>query len=145
MTKTRSIPYWTTTIVFSTVTDLVLIYQSVTDESPRTNKERRLTCHSPNEWLTELLYNSGRTEQRPDLEYFVCYLFNPLLRNVCQSRDNALISTSVFVVLDTRLLACRCRAVDFSVTALVNYSVRSQIVERGRWLVTQTEMRPSYE
>jgi hypothetical protein len=32
------------------------------------------------------------------LEQFVCYyLFHPLLRNVCQSRGNALISTSVFV------------------------------------------------
>jgi hypothetical protein len=33
MTKTRSIPYWTTSIFSSTVTDLVLIYESVTSSA----------------------------------------------------------------------------------------------------------------
>jgi hypothetical protein len=35
-TKTRSIPDWTRTVFSSTVTDLVLIYESVTYESLRT-------------------------------------------------------------------------------------------------------------
>jgi hypothetical protein len=33
MTKTRSIPYWTTSVFSSTVTDSVLIYESVTSSS----------------------------------------------------------------------------------------------------------------
>jgi hypothetical protein len=36
--KTRSIPYWITSVFSSTVTDLVLIYESVTYESLRTNE-----------------------------------------------------------------------------------------------------------
>jgi hypothetical protein len=39
--KTRSIPYWTTSA--SAVTDLLLIYVSVTYESVRTNDQRRMT------------------------------------------------------------------------------------------------------
>jgi hypothetical protein len=38
MTKTRSIPYWTMSVFSSTVTDLVLIYESLTYESLRANK-----------------------------------------------------------------------------------------------------------
>jgi hypothetical protein len=38
LSKIRSIPCWTTSVFSSTVTDLVLIYESVTYESRRTNK-----------------------------------------------------------------------------------------------------------
>jgi hypothetical protein len=35
------------------------------------------------------------------LEQFLCsYLFHPLLRNVCQSQDNAVISTIVFIATE---------------------------------------------
>jgi hypothetical protein len=47
--KTCSIPYWTTRVFSSAVTDLVLIYESVTYKSLRTNDERRITC----EWTLE--------------------------------------------------------------------------------------------
>jgi hypothetical protein len=50
MTKTRSIRYWTTSVFSSTVTDLVLIYDSL-----RTNGERRVK--------TDLRLNS------PELSY----------------------------------------------------------------------------
>jgi hypothetical protein len=40
--RTRSVPYWTTSVFTSTVTDLVLIYESVTLASD----VRWLTLHS---------------------------------------------------------------------------------------------------
>jgi hypothetical protein len=45
LSATRSIPYWTTSVFSSTVTDLVLIYESVTYESLRTNEEWRMKTH----------------------------------------------------------------------------------------------------
>jgi hypothetical protein len=45
MTKTRSIPCWTTSAFSSTVTDLVLIYELVTHEAQRTSEEWRLPCN----------------------------------------------------------------------------------------------------
>jgi hypothetical protein len=45
-------------------------------------------------------------------------LFYLLLRNVCQSHGNTLISTSVFVAADERFLASRCLTTDYSVTIL---------------------------
>jgi hypothetical protein len=42
--------------------------------------------------------NRGDPKRGHQLEQFVFYyLFHPLLRNMCQSRGNGLISTSVFV------------------------------------------------
>jgi hypothetical protein len=48
--KTRSIPYWTTSVFSSTVTDLVLIYESV---APSVSVVRWLALHSwtPNFWI----------------------------------------------------------------------------------------------
>jgi hypothetical protein len=60
LSKTRSIPHWTTSVFSSTVTDLVLIYESVTSSAsvvrwsvllswtlyPLTNDECRTTAHS---------------------------------------------------------------------------------------------------
>jgi hypothetical protein len=43
VTKTCSVPYWTTSVFSSTVTDLVLIYVSVTYSAPIV---RWLTLHS---------------------------------------------------------------------------------------------------
>jgi hypothetical protein len=71
--KNRSIPHWTRGVFSSTVTDLVLIYESVTSSA---SVVRWLTLHSwtltfwillrltnPNhEWSP--FYNSGRTEER---------------------------------------------------------------------------------
>jgi hypothetical protein len=78
--KTLSIPYWTTSVFSSTVTDLVLIYESVTSSA---SVVRWLTLHSwtlssttelPSEfsydWITAesitcpppLCITSGRTE-----------------------------------------------------------------------------------
>jgi hypothetical protein len=96
--KTRSIPYRTTSVFSSTVTDLVLIYESVTSSA---SVVRCLTLHSwtlnlltADEWLwncllnsltTEwiiqwihewtLFYNSGRTEERPPPRTFLLLLF----------------------------------------------------------------------
>jgi hypothetical protein len=102
------------------VTDLVLIYESVTSSA---STVRWLTLHSwtlnpdwiTSEWwvawttnvlritsnkLTHELYFITRSEPKRDhhLEQFVCYyLFHPLLWNVCQSRDKALIPTRVII------------------------------------------------
>jgi hypothetical protein len=43
MTKTRSIPYWTTSIFSTTMTDLAPIYESVTSSA---SGVRWLTLHS---------------------------------------------------------------------------------------------------
>jgi hypothetical protein len=43
MSKTRSIPYWTTSVFSSAVTDLVLIYESVTSSA---SDVAWLTLHS---------------------------------------------------------------------------------------------------
>jgi hypothetical protein len=43
MSKTRSIPYWTTSVFSSTVTDFVLIYESVTSSA---SAVRWLALHS---------------------------------------------------------------------------------------------------
>jgi hypothetical protein len=74
--KTRSVPYWTTSVFSSTVTDLGLIYESVTSSA---SVPRWLTLHSwtlnlwtrssltnESEWIHELtlFYNSGRTDER---------------------------------------------------------------------------------
>jgi hypothetical protein len=70
--KTHSIPYWTTSVFSFTVTNLILIYESVTSSA---SVVRWLTLHSwtlncSYEWLkwlheSTLFYNSGRTEDRP--------------------------------------------------------------------------------
>jgi hypothetical protein len=44
LSKTRRIPYWTTSVFSSTVTDLGPIYESVTSELRTTNAEWRLIC-----------------------------------------------------------------------------------------------------
>jgi hypothetical protein len=50
--KTHSIPYWTTSVLSSTVTDLVLIYESVTSLA---SGVRWLTLHS---WTLNPLANA---------------------------------------------------------------------------------------
>jgi hypothetical protein len=51
--KTRSVPYWTKSVSFSTVTDLVLIYESVTSS---VSVVRWLTLHS---WTLNSLSNES--------------------------------------------------------------------------------------
>jgi hypothetical protein len=58
LSKTRSIPHWTTSVFSSAVTDLVLIYESVTYESLRAKAERRLNAHShESKSKSKLCYN----------------------------------------------------------------------------------------
>jgi hypothetical protein len=40
--KTRSIPYWTMIVVSSTVTELVLIYESLTSDLQMTYESQRI-------------------------------------------------------------------------------------------------------
>jgi hypothetical protein len=107
--KTPSIPYRTTNVFSSIVTDLVLIYEPVTSSgsivcwlmlhSWTLNHNCNLTDFlfttddflSTNESEWTLLYNLGRTKGRPP-PWRVC-----LLLFVSQSRGNTFISTSVFI------------------------------------------------
>jgi hypothetical protein len=92
--KTRTIPYWTTSVFPSTVTDLVVIYYSATYESLRMNDEWRITFEwtlsslvNESEWIHEwtLFHKSERTEEKPrpprTLRLLLC-VFHPLLWNV---------------------------------------------------------------
>jgi hypothetical protein len=94
LSQTRSIPYWTTNVFSSVVTDLVLIYESVTSSASvvcwltlhswTVNSLNSVTTESFNS-LTNALSFVTRGEPKRDhhLEQFVCYyLFHPLLRNV---------------------------------------------------------------
>jgi hypothetical protein len=73
--------------------------------SPPTTRRATVEVFDPastREWMTThecpLFYNSGWIEERPPpLTVRLLYSVYPLLRNVCQSRGKALISTSVFV------------------------------------------------
>jgi hypothetical protein len=105
--KTRSIPYWTTSVFSSTVTDLVLIYESVTSS---VSVVRWLALHKLNFWILlrlihwtplrisqwihewTLFYNSGRTEERsrPRTVRLLLRLFvaaRTCLPNRCQAMD----------------------------------------------------------
>jgi hypothetical protein len=71
MTKTRFIPYWTTSVFCSTVTDWVLIYESVTSSS---SAVRWLTLHrrilnSTTELLSEFSYDWMNAEWRLTYEW----------------------------------------------------------------------------
>jgi hypothetical protein len=97
----RLAPFLTGLRLSSTVTDLVLIYESVISSASVVGW---LTLHSwtfsslPNDFQWTLLYNSRRTEERlPPRTIRLLLFVSSLLRNVCQSRGNAFISTSVFV------------------------------------------------
>jgi hypothetical protein len=59
--KTRSIPYWTTSVFSSTVTDLVLIYESATSSA---SVVRWLTLHSwaLNYWILLQLTTESKSE-----------------------------------------------------------------------------------
>jgi hypothetical protein len=116
LSKTFSIPYWLRVPSLPTVTDLVPIYESVTSSASvvrwltlhswtlnsLTNADWRLTYES---WKNEIMnalvfFNSGRTAERPSprtVRVLLCYSVYPLLRNVYQSLDNVLISTSVLI------------------------------------------------
>jgi hypothetical protein len=110
--KTRSIPYWTTSVFSSTVTDLVLIYESVTSSASAalwltlhswelnslTNGERRARSQgslSRMNW-TNSFTTSGR------IEYKSPCLTVPLLCFLC-----------LFVATGT-CLPNRCPAMDYS-------------------------------
>jgi hypothetical protein len=83
LSKTRSIPYWTTSVFSSAATDLVLIYESVTS-SP--SVVHWLTLHSwtlnfwillrltPNEFTNELSFiTRGEPKRDHHLEPYVYY------------------------------------------------------------------------
>jgi hypothetical protein len=106
LSKTRSIAYWITIVFSSTVTDLVLIYESVTS-SASVVLWLTLYCWTLNsltndfEWTHELtlLHTSGWTEERspPRTVRLLLFISSVATKCVCQSRGNALISTKVFV------------------------------------------------
>jgi hypothetical protein len=75
LSKTRSIPYWTTSVFSSTVTDMVSIYESLTSSASVSAGLHSTAEHSTSElpsefsyewisWIYEwtLFYNFGRTE-----------------------------------------------------------------------------------
>jgi hypothetical protein len=68
MTKTRSIPYWTTSVFSSTVTDLVLIYESVTSSA---SVVRWLTLHTPEHSTSEFSYESINPEWRLPYDWII--------------------------------------------------------------------------
>jgi hypothetical protein len=81
--KTRSVPYWTTSVFSSAVTDFVPIYESVTSSA---SAVRWLTLHSwtlnsltnqsvPNDGslANELCHNSGEPNISHPVLQFLCY------------------------------------------------------------------------
>jgi hypothetical protein len=121
MLETRSIPCWPTRIFSSTVTDLVLIYESIASSASvvcwLALHIWTLNCwtafsvllhlnHKWTDWtcepITSPIYNSGWTEWRSRPEtaglLFGVYL---LLQNIRPSRSNALISTNISITADT--------------------------------------------
>jgi hypothetical protein len=76
-------------------------------------------------FTNERFYARAELNRDHHFEQFVCYcLFYPLLRNMCQSHGNVLISTCVFVASDTRCLASRCLTVDDSATVSTKLTAR---------------------
>jgi hypothetical protein len=76
----RSIPYWTTSVFSSPVTDLVLIYESVTSSASivRWLRLHSWTINFSYEWINELtnelsLITRGESKRDHHLELFVCY------------------------------------------------------------------------
>jgi hypothetical protein len=80
LSMTRSIPYWTTSVFSSAVTDLDLIYESVTSSA---SVVLWLTLHSwtleflrihPTEFTNELSFiTRGEPKRGHHLELFLCY------------------------------------------------------------------------
>jgi hypothetical protein len=121
LSKTRSIPCWTTNVFSSTVTDLVLIYESVTSSA---SGIRWLTLHSwtlnySYEWrLTNALSFITRGEPvttSNNLAVLICFIR-------CYETCVDLVATSWFVqtysLLRNAFLVSRCLAMDYSVTTL---------------------------
>jgi hypothetical protein len=73
LSKTRSIAYWTTSVLSSTVTDLVLIYESVTSSAATALNDDCLTNDSNriHEWT--LFYNFGANRICHHVLQFLCY------------------------------------------------------------------------
>jgi hypothetical protein len=117
--KTRSIPYWTTSIFSSTVTDLVLIYEMVTSS---TTVVCWLTLHSwtlnslMNESELTLLYNSGWNEERPPPWTVRLLLFVSSVATKHANLRTMLWFLPVYPLLRNAILASRCLAMDYSIT-----------------------------
>jgi hypothetical protein len=83
--KTRSIPYWTTSVFSSTVTDLVLIYESVTSSA---SVVLWLTFHrwTLNSLTNESLKSLTNAERRPTRQSSLSLMVRPTVsRSVGQS------------------------------------------------------------
>jgi hypothetical protein len=123
--KTRSIPYWTTSVFSSTVTDLVLIYESVTSSA---SIVRWITLHSwtLNFWIFLRLnrssvhgssYSLARIHGKclvPVRIHGNSVSTNPYLHRTCVREplsSNGLFS--VYSLQRQRVLASRCLVMDF--------------------------------
>jgi hypothetical protein len=78
--KTRSSPYWTMSVFSSAVTDLVLIYESVTSSATvlrwlTLDSWRLNSLMAPNEFTDEISFISRAEPKREHyLQQFVCYI-----------------------------------------------------------------------
>jgi hypothetical protein len=108
LSKTRSIPYWTASVFSFAVTDLVLIYESVTSSA---SIVRWLTLHS---WTLNSLTNSEWLIS-PELNYL------PGEPNIRKSPCLTVLLLFCFVFVSTgTCLPNRCQAMDYS--AAIRYS-----------------------
>jgi hypothetical protein len=90
MAKTRSIPYWTTSVFTSTVTDLVLIYESITSSA---HVVRWLT---PNDWSlnsSEVLNSLTNDECRMKTHLRIT-------EDKCQMKNECVLSLESYVTSD---------------------------------------------
>jgi hypothetical protein len=105
LSKTRSIPYWTTSVFSSAMTDLVLIYESVTSSA---SIVRWLTLHSLNtqqlNW-TELNWTTELTQQSQSQSHIATdgqSVSKPLCRAPSGAHDQ------IFIMV-WQLRSCFCR------------------------------------
>jgi hypothetical protein len=117
--NTRSIPYWTTSVFASTVTDFVLIYRSVTSTA---SVVRWLTFHS---WRRTLLRMTNAKRIANKLSWFF-YNFdaNRMSHSVLQ-----FLSYSVFLCLSVAAgtyLPNRCQAMDYSASIRCSWNVLTE-------------------
>jgi hypothetical protein len=115
--KTRSIPYWTTSVFSSTVTDLVLIYESITSSA---SVVRWLTLHSwtLNSLTTDLRLNLSEPESES-------YVRPTVSRPVCLGIKHLSGLTTRSLLLSDSCGSCWCGALSLSFTIAAGPRQRS--------------------
>jgi hypothetical protein len=105
MTKTRSIPYWTTSLCSSSVTDLVLIYESVTSSAATALDDGCLMNESlfSARLLIQSVGNHGKC-----LLPVCCHGNAPCTELVCRNLPSKqrVLSPHLFVTVGTCLATC---------------------------------------